>query len=180
MSKKILHVGLDIGSTTIKTVVLDAGSSYTLADYPITLPTTDCNFFLAEMYIPNNVTITMKVADATNADNYFILKITMAEGVLTMTYQKAGGEESSAYTSDAVAFATDVASGGSLVDMFTGYTIQIVYNGASANVGRFNNPDSLRDLQGFTAENVIITFSSDVAAEIGIRYFGDTLDWRVA
>ena len=166
------------GSTLVaKTVNLKANETYALTDYPVTLPTTDCNFFLTEMYVGKNCTFTMKVADAANADNWFELKFVLEGQTLTMTYKKAGGEEGTAYTG-VVAIGSGVGSGGTLTDTFNGGTIQLVYNGASGTIGWFNVPASFVSLDGFTATSVIVSFTSNVDNTIGLRYFGDTLDWK--
>ena len=168
-----------VGTLNVKTVELEAGATCALSDYPVTLPTTDCNFFLAEMYVSNDANIVMRLTDAENAENYCDLKLSVEGSTLTMTYQKAGGTESAAY-SGTLAFSENVGSGGSLSDSFTGHTVQVVYNGGSGTIGRFNEPESFKDLDGFTASSVVISFTSDVAVNIGIRYFGDTLDWKTA
>ena len=159
-----------------KTVVLEAGSSYELTDYPVTLPTTDCNFFLTEMYIGSNSKFTMKVTDTTDAENYFVLSFVLVNQSLTYTYQKAGSTASEPYTGT-VAIGSGVGSGGTLTDTFNGRTIQLVYNGASGTIGWFNVPDSFVSLDGFTAGKVVVSFTSNVDNTIGLRYFGDTLDW---
>ena len=64
--------------------------------------------------------------------------------------------------------------------------VYAVYNANGELINTIANADANGQIidnaafdNGLT-ENVIITFSSDVAVEIGLRYFGDTLDWKVA
>ncbi len=166
-----------VGTLEVKTVKLEAGATYTLTDYPVTLPATDCNFFLAEMYVSNNANIVMRVADKDNSDNYFELNLKLEGNNLTMSYKKAGGEASKECTT-VLASAENVGSGGSVADVFTGKTIQLVFNGSSRNIGVFNVPDTFIGLDGFEASGVVVSFTSDAAVNIGLRYFGDTLDWR--
>ena len=161
----------------VKTVKLIANSTYTLTDYPVTLPASDCNFFLAEMYVSNDANIVMRVADKDNADNYFELNLKLEGNNLTMSYKKAGGEASKECTT-VLASAENVGSGGSVADVFTGKTIQLVFNGSSRNIGVFNVPDTFIGLDGFEASGVVVSFTSDAAVNIGLRYFGDTLDWK--
>ena len=73
--KEHINVPVDKTELNIKTISIKAGETFDLADYPIKLPVTDCNYFLAEMLIdawPCNLTI--KVTDTEDEDNYFILK----------------------------------------------------------------------------------------------------------
>lgn len=156
---------------------LGKNKPYTLKDFEVALPTVDCNYYLFELiFMDSTADLTIRLTDTANADNYYDIFLKVEEGFVQQAGQKAGGtksEYSSGYGLNYMAnYPTNYDNP---VAGFMGCVV--IYNPTSGTISYTAGRDIV-SLDGFSAEKVTITFTSDANIDLALRYVGDKLNWK--
>lgn len=156
---------------------LGKNKPYTFENFEVALPTVDCNYYLFELiFMDSTADLTIRLTDTANANNYYDIFLKVEEGLVQQAGQKAGGTKS------------EYSSGYGLnynADYYTNYDnpvagfigCVVMYNPTSGTISYTEGRDIV-SLDGFSAEKVTITFTSDANIDLAIRYLGDKLNWK--
>ena len=167
------------GKTGEKTFsILKDEDDVVLDEYPFTLPTKNANYFFAELVISNGATIVMTVTDAKNPNNYYEVYMEIAAYSIVMYGVHANGQKSKTIMA-MIGHQPLYPSGGKVSDVFSGWVVQLVYEPESEELKLFNINGTSIAMKGFKGKEVYVSFRSNWNTDIGVRYLGDTLDWKL-
>ena len=167
------------GKTGAKTIsLIGGGYDVSLSDCPFMLPTQNCTYFLSEMLFSRGTTVVMTVYEKGNPHNYFEIEMKVDAYSIVMSGRYANGQKTKTINAT-IGYQEVYQSGGSVKDVFTGWIVQLEYRPQQEDLKLFNISGSNIEMKGFKGKEVYVAFRSKTKdVDVGIRYLGDTLDWR--
>ena len=175
-AKYSLEVGKE-GELNNSILSLGKNNPYTINDFEVVLPAADCNYYLFELVFMDSVgDLTIRLTDTANADNYYDIFLKLDNATIKQAGQKAGGVKSEYSAGYGLNYQSYYTNYDNPIAGFVGCIV--MYNPTSGTISYNQTTSNAISLDGFSAEKVALTFTSEVDMDLALRYVGDKLNWK--